>query len=270
MLRVLRTVAAACALCGPFAATAFAQTPALVFTAPVPGRTSAEPVMQSAAAVVEERGLALWSGTASDFGIGVALSGSRWTVRAITSMTALPIVGGYSKLTFQQIEAIRPLFAHGSTSVAGGGGVREEWDGTQVLFGRVLAGTDVGRGRLQGSLVLERAFSSPLDHDAADVVTTVGWSRRVSRGLSVGLEGIGQDIEGLWDPAEAEGGAKLLVGPSLHAQSSSGKWAARITAGPVIQTQSTAALPDVRAALQAGGYHFGFFASATWLPSLPH
>jgi hypothetical protein len=154
-------------------------------------------------------------------------------------------------------------------SVAGGGGIRQEWDGTRVLIGRVLAGADVGRGRLQGSLVVERAVASPLRHDAADVVTSLGWSRRIGDRLSVGVEGIGQDLEGLWKPAEVDGGAKLLVGPSLHAQSRSGDWAASLTAGPVVHTPSVASRPDVPAARYAyGGHHFGIFASASWVPSL--
>jgi hypothetical protein len=48
--------------------------------------------------------------------------------------------------------------------VAGGGGIREEWDGTRTLIGRVLAGSDLGSGHLQGSLVMERATSSPRPH----------------------------------------------------------------------------------------------------------
>jgi hypothetical protein len=246
---------------------AFAQTPQLVFTVAAPEPASAETTLQ-ASAVVEERALALWGGTASDFGVGVAVSGRRWTLRTITSMTTLPF-GSHDRQTFQQIEIVRPLLSIGSISVAGGGGIRQEWDGTRVFIGRVLAGADAGPGRLQGSLVMERAVSSPLRHDAADVVTSLGWSRRIGRRFSVGVEGIGQDVEGLWDPAEAEGGAKLLVGPSLHVQSTSGEWAASLTAGPVVHTASTASPPVASAAANPYvGHHFGIFASASWVPSL--
>jgi hypothetical protein len=153
--------------------------------------------------------------------------------------------------------------------VAGGGGFRQEWDGSRVLIGRVLAGSDVGPGRLQGSLVLERFVSSTQRHDAADVITSLGWSRAIGSHVSVGVEGIGQDLEGLWDPAEAEGGAKLLLGPSLHAHSPSGNWAASVTAGPVVQTVSSVSPRDGSAALaSSNGHHFGVFASASWVPSL--
>jgi hypothetical protein len=171
--------------------------------------------------------------------------------------------------TFQQFEVIRPLFSARATVVAGGGGFRLEWDGTSVLIGRVMAGSHVGPGRLQGSFVLERAVSSASRHDAADIVTTIGWSRRVGNRVSLGVEGIGQDLEGFWDPAEADGGAKLLVGPSLRAQSTSGRWTASLTAGPVIHTVSNVPPHGAPAGVSlSSGHNLGIFASASWVPSL--
>ena len=138
-----------------------------------------------------------------------------------------------------------------------------------MFIGRVLAGADVGHGRLQGSLVIERAVSSPLRHDAADVVTSLGWSRRIGDRISIGVEGIAQDLEGLWSPAEVDGGAKLIVGPSFHAQSKRGDWVASLTAGPVVHAPSVASPPDVASATYPhSGRHFGVFASASWVPSL--
>ena len=264
MLRLWRSAALTLTIAASAVVRTSAQTPQLVFTVAAPERAPSHTSLQPFAAV-EERGLALWGGSAADFGVGVAISAPRWTVRSISSMTRLPI-DSHVRPTFQQIDIVRPVLSTGSIAVAGGGGIRQEWDGTRVFIGRVLAGSDVGRGRLQGSLVLERAVSSPVRRDAADVVTSVGWSRRVGRRLSIGAEGIGQDLEGFWDPAEADGGAKLMVGPSLHAESKSGGWAASLVAGPVVQTLSTAS--PFRAAYRSEGRHFGMFASATWVPSL--
>jgi len=247
--------------------SAFAQTPQLVFTAAVPEPHPSEIVLQTSA-VVEERGLALWGGSASDFGVAVSISSPGWTLRSITSLTTPPI-DGRERPTFQQIEIVRPVLSIGSLNVAGGGGFRQEWDGSRVLIGRVLAGSDLGRGRLQGSLVLERCVSSTLRRDAADVITSLGWSRAIGSRVSAGVEGIGQDLEGLWDPAEADGGAKLLVGPSLHAHSPSGNWVASVTAGPVVQTVSNVSPRNAPAAMSpSSGHHFGIFASASWVPSL--
>jgi len=266
MKRVLQSCPCVFLVLACVAAHAHAQTPQLVFTAPAPDAASSE-IHSTTSAVVEDRALAMWAGNAADFGIGVTTSTSRWTVRSITSMTSLP-VESRSRPTFQQIEITRPLFSTNGVAVAAGGGIREEWDGTRTLIGRVLAGSEVAGGWLQGSVVMERAISSLVRHDAADVVTSVGWARRVSDRISVGVEGIGQDLEGLWDPAEADGGARLLVGPSLHAESRSGNWAANFTAGPVMHG-TTLALPiNVSTSTNlSAGRHLGIFASATWQPS---
>lgn len=250
--RLLRPFVLGAALIGSPLDRAFAQVPQLVFT--VTPTADAHPgTAAHVSAVVEERGLALWSGVSSDFGVGVTVSTPHWTVRSITSMTTLPF-DRRDRPTFQQFEIVRPLFVSGPAVVAAGAGMRYEWDGTNVLVGRVMAGSDLGPGRLQGGLVFERAMSSTVRHDAADIVTTIGWSKRITDRLGFGVEGIAQDLEGFWDPAEADGGARLLVGPSLRAESRSGKWSASLTAGPVIHTQSN--------------HHVGIFASASWVPSL--
>jgi hypothetical protein len=236
-------------------AHAQAQAPQLIFTTPSPNPSSSTNVVE-ASAVVEERGLALWGGATSDVGVGVMVSTPRWMVRSVRGMTDLSI-DGRSRPTFAQVEIARPLWSRGSTTVAAGGGLRQEWDRAPVLIGRVIAGSDVAGGRLQGSLVLERAGPSPIAHDTADLVTTVGWSRRIRDGISVGAEGIGQDLEGFWNPKEADGGAKLLVGPSLQARSANGAWAAGVTVGAVFHSVS-------------GASHVGFFASASWIPSIRH
>jgi hypothetical protein len=248
-------LAVVCVLSFAVGAHAQGQAPQLIFTASSPTPSNSTSVVD-ASAVVEERGLALWAGATSDFGIGVMASTPHWAVRSVRGMTDLPI-DGRSRPAFEQLEIARPLWSRGSATFAAGGGVRQEWDRPPVLIGRVIAGSDVAGGRLQGSLVVERAGPSPIAHDAADVITTVGWSRRVRDGISIGAEGIGQDLEGFWNPKEADGGAKLVVGPSLQARSASGAWAASVTAGPVFRSVS-------------GTSRLAFFASASWIPSIRH
>jgi hypothetical protein len=243
-----------------------AQAPPLVFTVAAPERASTE-ITVHASPVVEDRGLTLWSGGSSDVGVGVDVSGRNWSIRSISSATTLPIAN-HLHPTFQQVEVVRSLLSIGSISVAGGGGVRQDWDGARVLIGRALAGASIAGGRLQGSVVVERAFSSLAHRDAADVVTSVGWSRQMGHRLALGVEGIGQDLEGFWNPAEADGGAKLLLGPSIHMRSTRGDWTGSATAGPVFLTPSTmsSSLGSTRVS-PSGRHRFGFFASASWLPS---
>ena len=150
MVRFLRSAGLAFAVCACASVSAFAQAPPLVFTVAAPERSPSETILQ-ASAVVEERGVALWGGTVSDFGIGVALSGPRWTIRSITSMTTLPL-GSHDRPTFQQIEIVRPVLSTGSISVAGGGGIRQEWNVS------VIAGFGGGTQR--------REVRSRADHQA--------------------------------------------------------------------------------------------------------
>jgi hypothetical protein len=265
MLRLVRCAGFALSLAVSVTARAVAQTPPLVFTTAMPEASSSNLNVQSSA-VIEERALALWSGETSDLGVGVALSSGRWSVRSVTSITTLPI-DGRSRPTFQQVDVVRHVFSKGSASLAGGGGLRQQVDGTRVLIGRALVGVETGGGRLQGSFVLERTIASPVKHDAADLVTSIGWSRAIGGVVSLGAEAVGQDLEGLWDRGENEGGAKLLLGPSIHAKSPTGRWSASVTAGPVVQTVSTASGPALQASPHSSGiHHLGFFASATWTP----
>jgi len=266
LLVCLRSAGLLALFCTCVANDAAAQiaTPHLVFTVSVPERAQPDVTLQVSGAV-EERALAIWGGGASNFGVAVAQSRGRWTLRSISGITALP-VQHQARPGFQQMELLRTVIATGRSFVAGGGGIREEWDGTRTLIGRVIAGSTVGSGRLEGSLVLEHAVASYRPHDSADVVTTIGWSRSIGERFGFGIESIGQDLEGLWDPAEADGGARLLVGPSLHARSRHSTWVASLTAGPVLHKTPAASLAGSSAL--SGGNHFGIFASANWVPSL--
>jgi hypothetical protein len=113
---------------------------------------------------------------------------------------------------------------------------------------------------------VEQATSAGRAHDAADLITTLGWSRRVTDRISVGAESIGQDLEGFWDPSEADGGAKLLVGPSFLVQSKRGDWMASVVAGPVAHRPSVTPSPALSGAgVSDGQTHLGMFVSATWV-----
>lgn len=263
MLRITRSILLTVLVFVSLTSSAFPQALPLIFTFGVPERATASATFR-VATEVDERALPLWSGNQTDLGAGVSLGGPRWTVRSMTSLTTVPI-DHHDRPAFQQVDVVRPLVAAASLSVAGGGGVRQTWDGTQVLLGRLLAAMPLGVGRLQGSVVVERATSSPLKRDSADVITSVGWARPVGSRLSLGVEGIGHDLEGLWDSAEHDGGAKLLVGPSLQVRSTNGEWGASLTAGPVYTSPSTATSGDPRSAGMSGR-HYAVFASASWMP----
>jgi len=154
----------------------------------------------------------------------------------------------------QRVELLKSVLgpARLGVSLAIGGGLRHESAGVDVLIGRVVFGRPIGASRLQGNVVVEKPLSS--GRDAVDVITTAGWTRPITGAMWLGVEGIGEDLEGFWDPAEAEGGARLLVGPSVRVAPRTAKWQVAVTGGPMIHAgDSTAtsladrALPQQRA-----------------------
>ena len=228
----------------------------LVFTVGVPDGASSQPTLHVSMAV-EERALAMWGGGASNFGVAVAHRATGWTLRRSPASRRCRLEPAAPD--FQQLELLRTVMATGSFSSRAA--AESARSGTARAPLSAACWRDrLGSGRLEGSLVLEHAVTSYRPHDAADVVTTIGWSRSIGERVGFGLESIGQDLEGLWNPAEADGGARLLVGPSLHASRSTavvGEPHGRT--GPAHARQVTS---DFRR------QPFGIFASANWVPSL--
>jgi hypothetical protein len=145
----------------------------------------------------------------------------------------LGLSSGKSAGSVEELELLKDVVAPAQGSrVSVGLGVRREWEGTSVLLGRVTAGRRFERSELVANLRLERAFSA--QRDALDVVTTVGWLHGWGDTLKVGLEGVGEDLEGLWETEEAEGGAKLFVGPSLHIAPPGRSWSLSLCGGPLL------------------------------------
>jgi hypothetical protein len=116
--------------------------------------------------------------------------------------------------------------------VAAGMGMRHESTGVNVLLGRVIAGRRFDAWRLDGNLLFEKPFST--GRDAVDVITTFGVARSLTPMLHAGLEVIGEDLEGFWEAEEAEGGARILIGPSLRLAPPSQHWQVSVTGGPII------------------------------------
>lgn len=240
------------------ATPSFAQAPPLVFTVGVPSHATSGGDAQVYTAI-EERGLGLLQGHSADLGVGVDARAGRFVVRTTTSLTALP-GSGWPYSTFEQVELVLPVIDRARLGVGAGAGLRREIDGTQVLVMRGMARTTLAGGSLQGNVVVERAFDSPARRDAIDVVTTVGWSHRSHGVLALGVEAIGRDLEGFWNPLEAEGGATLLVGPTASLHPRTGQWSLSVTGGPLLHSRSAlSSVPETRG-------HYGVFASFSLHP----
>src|SRR5262249_63437 len=133
-----------------------------------------------------------------------------------------------------------------------------EASGTDVLLGRVIAERDTATSQLYSDLLFQKPLAA--GRDIVDLVTTVGWAHNVSRTGSLGVEAIGEDLEGFWDAEESEGGARLLAGPTLRISPADDRWRLTATGGPIFHPsdsgRTSAALRDLPADTRRAGYAF--------------
>jgi hypothetical protein len=140
-----------------------------------------------------------------------------------------------STLSSQHVELlVRTLSsANNLVDVSLGPGFRHEYSGTNVLLGRIIVGRHFASWDVYGNMLFEKPFSPT--RDDIDLVLTLGWSYSVSSAIRVGIEGVGQDLEGFWEENEAEGGARLFVGPTLAAAIPATPWTFTLGAGPILR-----------------------------------
>lgn len=135
----------------------------------------------------------------------------------------------------QQAEIIRD-FIGGKTKqglrLGAGLGVSRDYSNVKSLLSRVTVSYDAPRWRAGGNILFEKAFAQ--NRDKIDVITSLGVHYRLLGSLYGGIETVGEDLEGFWDKEEAEGGAKLLVGPSLNMTTNNSRISFSISGGPVI------------------------------------
>jgi hypothetical protein len=156
--------------------------------------------------------------------VGIQVSAGRWTFLGRLGLTS----ANATYETSQQGEALYSIFTQGSNGIA-----------VAIGGGMLVAGREFGRWRLHGNLLFQKPMAS--GRDPIDIITTVGWMQQLSGTVSLGIEGVAEDVEGFWDPAEAEGGARLLVGPSLHVAPTGRPWQLSLAGGPMIHLPSQSA-----------------------------
>ena len=122
-------------------------------------------------------------------------------------------------------------------------GAGKDFSNVGSLLGRIAVSYDAPRWKAGGNLLLEKAFAS--NRDKIDVISSFGFHHVLFGKLYGGFETVGEDLEGFWDQEEAEGGAKLLVGPSLNMTTNNSKISFSLSGGPVFYaTQNQITNPD--------------------------
>ncbi|MFA6087703.1 hypothetical protein [Mucilaginibacter sp.] len=183
--------------------------------------------------------------------------GNRFTFYA---NTALGFARNGSVNSSQQAEVLHDFVGGTQTHGARFGlglGVNRDFTNVAAIFSRVTASVDLASWRLGGNLRFEKAFDKA--RDGIDLVTSVGFQHRITGPFFAGVEAVGEDLEGFWEADEAEGGAKLLVGPSINMTPNNSRFSFSVCGGPVFYaTRSTVisstAIRDVGTLASQNGY----------------
>jgi hypothetical protein len=150
-------------------------------------------------------------GLENQLGIGAGLT--QWlTVDAFGSLASSP---GATRASYGATARFRVLdqTTNKVANLVLSGGALQEHDGVPVAQVSVAAGRDFGKTNLTLSSLFEKAFAK--DRDQADAVVSLGTSYAFTQDVRAGLEAIGEDLEAFFEPEVAEGGARLVAGPSL-------------------------------------------------------
>ena len=120
---------------------------------------------------------------------------------------------------------------------AAGLGYAREYSRTDVMLARLGVGRTTSRSMMNGNLMLEKPMSG--GRDAVDLISTVGAGRRFGPAVTMSVEAVGQDLEGFWDPSEKDGGARLMVGPSLSIAPPAARWQLTVGGGPIVRASQS-------------------------------
>lgn len=147
--------------------------------------------------------------------------------------------------SLQQAEILRDLIGGNTDAgfrIGAGLGFRREFNSDKVGLLRLMAAYENTAWKFGGNVRFEKAFAA--DRDNIDIISSIGIQRQVTGAFFAGFEAIGQDLEGFWEADEAEGGARLLVGPSLNYVPAASRFSFTLCAGPIIYATRSVAVPN--------------------------
>ncbi len=155
-----------------------------------------------------------------------------------------------------QVEAFRRLTGTRSrVQLTVGLGAGRDYQATTSALGRLVAWATWGQNTVVTNVRLERAFGNPR-RDGLDVNTTIGFAHAVTSRFRLGVEAVAEDLEGFVESDEAEGGAKLMLGPSLAFGSAKGGLGLSLTGGPVFRLSRSSVSGSASGATRALGNGF--------------
>lgn len=118
-----------------------------------------------------------------------------------------------------------------------GVGMLRDYSSTNSMLSRVTMAYDAKNWKIGGNLLFEKALAA--NRDNIDILSSIGFHYRLKGKFYGGLEAVGEDLEGLWDAEEAEGKAKVLIGPSLNMTTKNNRLSFSLSGGPVFYVSNS-------------------------------
>ncbi len=137
--------------------------------------------------------------------------------------------------SLQQAEVLRDFIGGNSVEgirIGASLGFRREFNSDKVALSRITAAFDNQQWKFGANVRFEKAFDK--NRDDLDVISSLGVHRQIKGAFFGGFEVVGQDLEGFWEKDEAEGGARLLIGPSLNYVPFASRFSFTLCGGPII------------------------------------
>jgi hypothetical protein len=168
--------------------------------------------------------------------------GNRFTLYANAAM-GFARSGGVTSA--QQAEILRDLI--GGKQLFGpriglGFGVSRDFTNVKSIFSRITASFDAASWRFGGNMRFEKAFDR--NRDNIDLISSAGFHHRIKGQFFAGVEAVGEDLEGFWEADEAEGGAKLLIGPSINLMPQGSRFSFSLCGGPIFYASKSSVIPS--------------------------
>jgi len=147
--------------------------------------------------------------------------------------------GGEEMVSAQQVEVLRDIITKENfigLRLGAGLGFGLDYSNTKLLLSRIVISLKELRWSATGNLFFEKALAS--DRDAIDLIMSGGIHYQFSPSFAGGIEAVCEDVEGFWDENEAEGGAKLFIGPTINYSPVKSRLSFSFSGGPVIYATS--------------------------------
>jgi hypothetical protein len=147
--------------------------------------------------------------------------------------------------TFQQAEVFKDFIGGKNATGFRFGtslGIIREFSNDVVALSRFNMAYENPTWRFAANARVEKAFAT--DRDEFDLISSFGLQKRIYGQLFGGVEAVGQDLEGLWETDEAEGGAKILIGPSLNFVPVGSRLSFSLCAGPILYVTHSTIIPN--------------------------